>query len=67
MVGSAMKKFAAENGIAIKDGIAFGNYHGYMMSMEEGVGWKAISFAVRFEDENAQYALLGFLYDPAIK
>lgn len=67
MVGSAMKKFAAENGMAIKDGIAFGNYHGYMMSMEEGVGWKAISFAVRFEDENAQNALLGFLNDPAIK
>lgn len=67
MVGSAIKKFAAENGMAIKDGVAFGNYHGYMMSMEEGVGWKSISFAVHFKDETAQNALLGFLHDPAIK
>ena len=67
MVGSAIKKFAAENGMTIKEGIAFGNYRGYMLALEEGIGWKSVSFAVRFEDENSQNALLAFLNDPAIK
>ena len=67
MVGSAIKKFAAENGMTIKEGISFGNYRGYMLALEEGIGWKSVSFAVRFEDENSQNALLAFLNDPAIK
>lgn len=67
MVGSAIKKFAAENGMAINKGVAFGTYHGYMTALEDSMGYKLLSFAVRFEDENALNALLGFLNDPAIK
>ena len=42
MVGSGIKKYANEKGWQIKEGVAFGVYRGYMMSMEEGNGWKSL-------------------------
>lgn len=61
MVGTGIKKFAKENNWQIKNGVAFGNYRGYMMSMQEGAGWKSLSVAARLESEealNSAYELL---------
>ena len=61
MVGSAIKKYAKEKNWQVKNGIAYGIYRGYMMSMQEGGGWKSLSIAARLESEealNSAYELL---------
>lgn len=67
MVGSAIKKYAKEHSMTVKSGIAYGVYKGFMISMEEGSGWKAVSFAVRFPDETAIQTCVGFFSSPEIK
>ena len=47
MVGSGIKKFAAENGLSVKEGVAYGNYHVDMLTMLEGSGWKALAYAIK--------------------
>lgn len=63
MVGSAIKKYAKENNWQVKNGIAFGIYRGYMMSMQEGAGWKSISIAARLENEDALQSAYELLND----
>ena len=46
MVGSAIKKYAAANGLVVKNGVAYGVYRGYMITLQEGAGWKSVDFAV---------------------
>lgn len=67
MVGKAIKDYANEKGLTIKNGIAFGIYRGFMMSMQEGSGWKSVSFAVRFDDENVKDILNGYFCQKDIK
>lgn len=66
MVGTGIKKFAKENNWQIKNGIAFGNYRGYMMSMQEGAGWKSLSVAARLESEDALNSAYELLNDKNI-
>ncbi len=66
MVGTAIKKFAKEKEWTIKNGIAFGVYRGYMMSMQEGAGWKSLSVATRFENEEAIKSAYDLLNDKNI-
>ena len=66
MVGSAIKKFSKENGWTIKNGIAFGIYRGYVMSMQEGAGWKSLSVAARLESEDALKSAYELLNDKNI-
>lgn len=54
MVGSALKKFANENGMRVASGVAYGEYRGYTMTMCEGGGWKRVDFSTRFYDVSAQ-------------
>lgn len=63
MVGSAIKKYAQEKNWQVKNGIAFGIYRGYMMSMQEGAGWKSISIAARLENEGALQSAYELLND----
>lgn len=57
MVGSALRKFANENGMRVANGVAYGEYRGYAMTMSEGSGWKRLDFSVRFYDLAAQKML----------
>ncbi len=66
MVGTGIKKFAKENEWQIKSGIAFGNYRGYMMSMQEGAGWKSLSIAARLESEDVVKSAYELLNDKKI-
>ena len=54
MVGSALKKFAKENGLQVASGVVYGEYRGYAMTMCEGSGWKRLDFSTRFYDISAQ-------------
>ena len=67
MVGKAIKNYAQEKGMTIKNGVAFGVNRGFMMSMQEGSGWKSVSFAVRFDNENAKDILNGYFSQKEIK
>lgn len=50
MIGSGLKKLAAENGMTVAQGIAYGSLRGYGASLSEGAGWKQIVFATAIPD-----------------
>ena len=50
MVGKALKNLAAENGMRVSNGVAYGSLRGYAATLSEGSGWKRIDFSVRFSD-----------------
>lgn len=50
MIGSGLKKLAAENGMKVDKGVAYGSLQGYAATMSEGSGWKQITFATAFAD-----------------
>ncbi len=51
MVGSGIKKYAKQNGLTVKNGVAYGIYRGYMLTLQEGSGWKSADFAISTTDE----------------
>ena len=57
MIGSGLKKMAKENGMQVAHGVAYGAYRGFALTMNEGSGWKALEFATRIADPNAEEAL----------
>lgn len=50
MIGSGLKKLAAEYGMTVAHGMAYGTLKGYYVSMDEGAGWKRVTFATKFPD-----------------
>ncbi len=50
MVGSAFKKLAAENGMKVAKGVAYGSLRGYAATLSEGSGYKQIVFTTKFTD-----------------
>lgn len=50
MIGSAFKKLAAEYGMKVDRGVAYGSMQGFAATMCEGNGWKQISFSTTFVD-----------------
>lgn len=67
MVGSAIRKYANEKNWQIKSGVAFGAYRGYMMSMQEGSGWKSLSVASRLDNNENLTTVYNLLNDNSIK
>lgn len=57
MIGSGLKKLAAENGMKVSKGVAYGSLRGYAATLSEGAGWKRVCFSVTFLD-TAQRGLL---------
>ena len=50
MIGSGLKKLAAEYGMKVGHGIAYGNMGGFAASMSEGAGFKQVTFITKFTD-----------------
>lgn len=50
MIGSGLKKLAAENNMRVSNGVAYGSLRGYAATLSEGAGWKRVSFSVAFPD-----------------
>lgn len=65
MLGSAYKKYAEELGFRITDGVAYGEYKGYLVTIKEGSGWKSMTFAVSFPDEVSRASVINRLNDTA--
>ena len=50
MVGSGLKKLAAEHNMKVASGVAYGSLGGFAATLSEGSGWKQIVFATQFPD-----------------
>ena len=50
MIGSGLKKLAAEYGMKVDRGVAYGPLQGFAATMNEGSGWKRIIFSTTFAD-----------------
>lgn len=50
MIGSGLKKLAAEYGMKVDRGVAYGSMQGYAATLCEGGGWKRITFSTIFAD-----------------
>lgn len=57
MIGSALKKLAAQHGMTVSNGVAYGNLKGYAVTLCEGSGYKRIDISTRFADAANQDAL----------
>lgn len=57
MIGSALKKYAVENGMNVREGVAYGAFHGYAVTFCEGSGCKQMMIATRFADPAQKHAL----------
>lgn len=61
MIGSALKKLAAENGMTVAQGVAYGTLRGYCTTLSEGAGYKQISIATCFPEQEKQDELMGYV------
>lgn len=50
MIGSNFKKFAEENGLKVSNGVAYGDFRGYAVTLSEGSGWKMIVISTKFPE-----------------
>lgn len=58
MIGSGLKQLAAENGMRVSNGVAYGSLKGYAATLSEGSGYKAIVFSLTFPSEEQRDGLL---------
>lgn len=61
MVGSKLKKFAAENSFVVRSDLAYGNLRGYAACVYEGMGFKALTITTSFTDVQGMAALKQFI------
>lgn len=50
MIGSALKKMAAEHGMQVSNGVAYGSMRGYAATLSEGAGYKRIVLTTLIPD-----------------
>ena len=58
MILSGLKKLAADNGMKVAHGVAYGSLGGYAASMSEGSGFKQITFSTKVADRDALLAAI---------
>lgn len=61
MIGSGLKKLAAENGMQVAHGVAYGSLKGYAATLSEGSGYKQIVITTKFTDPEKLQLLQGAL------
>lgn len=57
MVGTELKKLAAEYGMRVDKGVAYGDFKGYAATFYEGAGYKRMILTTTFKDAQAQFCL----------
>ena len=67
MIGPGLKKLAAENGMKVSKGVAYGALKGYATTMSEGKGYKRFVIMTRFETEEQKDALLEYVNERNIR
>lgn len=61
MIGGGLKKFARERGLALDKGCAYGVFRGYMTTLDEGMGYKALRTGVHFGDGEQKQRIMDWL------
>jgi hypothetical protein len=61
VIGSGLKKLAAQYNMKVAQGVAYGMLNGYATTMSEGGGYKVIYITTHFEDSTKRYALMEYL------
>lgn len=61
MISTGLKKIAAENGMKVSCGVAYGRLFNYAATMFEGSGYKAIIISTRFTDALKKQELMNEL------
>ena len=57
MIGSGLKKLAAQYGMKVSSGVAYGDLRGYAVTLWEGSGFKAMAISANFTDQMKAHAL----------
>lgn len=57
MIGSALKKLAAENNMTVSNGVGYGSLQGFAATLSEGNGYKQIVFTTKFTESAKMDAL----------
>ena len=61
MIGSGLKKLAAENRMRLDAGVAYGNLRGFGTTLFEGAGWKQLNISTTFPDAQKKENLIYLL------
>lgn len=61
MIGPALKKLAAENGLTVAKGVAYGTFRGYCTTFSEGANYKQMLISTAFPEESKQDELMGYV------
>lgn len=61
MIGSGLKKLAAEHGMRVSSGVAYGVFYGYNATFSEGSGYKQIFLSTRFPDPARKEQFLEYM------
>lgn len=67
MIGSGLKKLAAQHGMQISNGVAYGSLMGYATTLCEGSGWKCVAVSTSFADPAQQIQLQKLLSETELK
>lgn len=67
MIGNGLKKYAAQKNFEGNNGVAYGVYNGYLVTLKEGLGYKSMTFAVAFQEESTMMAIRSILEDKALQ
>lgn len=67
MVGMATKKYAQDNNLTVKNGVAYGSFGGYTITLNDGSGWRTVTFAAQFDVSEKVDAISAMLGDKAFK
>lgn len=52
MLGTGLRKMAKELGLKQDQGVAYGEYLGYNITLSEGLGWKCLGISIRAPEES---------------
>ena len=58
MIGSGLKKLAAEYGMQVNSGVGYGFIQGYPVTLSEGAGYKAIAISTKLTDLAVKQAVM---------
>lgn len=63
MIGIKYKNFAMELGLKVSNGVGYGSFGGYTVTLREGNGWKSVGFSLHFDSDAQRGSALALLCD----
>jgi hypothetical protein len=67
MFGTEIRRYGQTLGMTTGNGLVYGPYRGYMLTMQEGSRWRSVSFGAKFSTPEGRNAVAVFLADKAVR